>query len=288
MEMKSKAYWEVIEAALKDTDRAVPQPVMEPIRRAAGDMKAEMESYEKTERETVRIPETWERYEKQHQEITGNLQKLSDTYNNQANEGEKKAAAENAETAFRDGETLFSSMREILEQNQKLQEEVAALRKQMDDISRTIAQTSHDKELWEQCQQAYAAFVGAAAMKYWRKSQEPSKAALLYREGRKAVAAARNQIGKVSQDIAQTPQRVREDIRNKTNQIIDRSLERIAGVFNKGIAYLEKRRDAILQLSPREAEKLRRKEPTMDRPGDKKVKKVVARRSPARGKEQGR
>ncbi len=26
MEMKSKAYWEVIEAALKDTDRAVPQP----------------------------------------------------------------------------------------------------------------------------------------------------------------------------------------------------------------------------------------------------------------------
>lgn len=288
MEMKSKAYWEVIEAVLKDTDRAVPQPVMEPIRRAAGDMKAEMESYEKTERETVRIPETWERYEKQHQEITEDLQKLSDTYNNQANEGEKKAAAENAETAFRDGETLFSSMREILEQNRKLQEEVAALRKQMDDISRTVAQTSHDKELWEQCQQAYAAFMGAAAMKYWRKSQEPSKAALLYREGRKAVAAARNQVGKVSQDIAQTPQRVREDIRNKTNQIIDRSLERIAGVFNKGIAYLEKRRDAILKLSPREAEKLRRQEPTMDRPGDKKVKKVVARRSPARGKEQGR
>ena len=288
MEMKSKAYWEVIEAALKDTDRAVPQPVMEPIRRAAGDMKAEMESYEKAERETVRIPETWERYEKQHQEITGDLQKLSDTYNNQANEGEKKAAAENAETAFRDGETLFSSMREILEQNQKLQEEVVALRKQMDDISRTVAQASHDKELWEQCQQAYAAFMGAATMKYWRKSQEPSKAALLCREGRKAVAVARNQVGKVSQDIAQTPQRVKEDIRNKTNQIIDRSLERIAGVFNKGIAYLEKRRDAILKLSPREAEKLRRQEPAMDRPGDKKVKKVVARRSPARGKEHGR
>lgn len=125
--MKSKAYWEVIEAALKDTDRAVPQPVMEPIRRAAGDMKAEMESYEKTERETVRIPETWERYEKQHQEITGNLQKLSDTYNGPANGGERKAAAENAETAFRDGKTLFSSMREFLEYSQMFQKQAAAL-----------------------------------------------------------------------------------------------------------------------------------------------------------------
>ncbi len=127
MEMKSKAYWEVIEAALKDTDRAVPQPVMEPIRRAAGDMKAEMESYEKTELQTVQIPETWERYEKQHQEITGNLQKLSDTYNNQAADREKQAAAEKAETAFRDGETLFSSMHKLLEFNQKFQEQAAYL-----------------------------------------------------------------------------------------------------------------------------------------------------------------
>lgn len=63
MEMKSKAYWEVIEADLKDTDQAVLPSVMEPIRQAAGNMKAEMESYEKTELETVQIPATWKRYE---------------------------------------------------------------------------------------------------------------------------------------------------------------------------------------------------------------------------------
>lgn len=288
MEMKSKAYWEVIEAALKDTDQAVLPSVMEPIRQAAGNMKAEMESYEKTELETVQIPETWERYEQQHQKITGSLQELGNTYRNQVADGEKQAAAEKAETAFRDGEILFSSMREILEQNRKLQEEIASLRKQMDDISRTVAQASHDKELWETCQQAYAAFMGAAAVKYWKKSQELPKATLLYRESRKAVLAARNQVSKISQDIAQAPQQVREGVRNKANQMIDRSLERIADVFNKGITYLEKRRDAILQLSPREAEKMYRQEPAMDRTEEKPVKKVVARRSPACGKEQGR
>ena len=75
---------------------------------------------------------------------------------------------------------------------------------------------------------------------------------------------------------------------DKAWQMIDRSLERLADVLDKSVAYLKKRRDAILKLSPREAEKLRRQEPTMDGPGDKKMKKVVARRSPARGKEQGR
>ena len=126
MEMKSNAYWEVIEAALKDTDRAVPQPVMEPIRQAASNMKVEMESYEKTELQTAQIPETWERYEQQHQEITGSLQELGDTYRNQADDGEKQSAAEKAEAAFRDGETLFSSMREFLEYKQKFEKQAAA------------------------------------------------------------------------------------------------------------------------------------------------------------------
>lgn len=259
-------------------------------------MKEQVDLYKQTELELGMMPrpEIWEEHERWCQWIISDLEVLNDEYKKPQQygffAGDKLEAANEVYEDFMDGAENFYLLSEnlLLKRQHELLKKAQNLLKEGHELLKENQELLKRNDPWENCRKAYEKFIQATDIKQWIKKETPAKVALLYRESHKAITEVYKQIRKTSQDIMQATQQIKEGFPDKARQMIDRSLERLADVLDKSVAYLKKRRDAILQLSPREAEKLRRQEPAMDRPGDKRVKKVVARRSPARGKEQGR
>ena len=75
--------------------------------------------------------------------------------------------------------------------------------------------------------------------------QKPVIAATLWKE-------AREQVSQVYTGIREIPNKVKIAVRNKAYNIVDQAVQKTSSVFDKGIQYLQSKKEDILNLSPLE------------------------------------
>jgi len=196
-------------------------------------------------------PETWEHYASRQSSIESSMDGVYKAYHDDAPEGIKMSYLDDAIHNVREANDFWRrEFAKLLEKDQRMEQEMDSMRSQMAELQRTAKQQGFTEEQLAQSMVLAMTFLenSKAAREAAHKEKHPATARF-FQDTRKAVHEC-------YQDIVGIPRKAKTAILNKAFRLADHAIQRVTGVFDKGISFLAKRRFAIAQMSPLYAQKM--------------------------------
>lgn len=190
-------------------------------------------------------PETWEQYLARQTAIEASMDAVYKAYYDDVPKDIKKSYLNDAVQSTQEANDFWQKeFAKLLEKDQRMEQEMTAMRTQMEEL-RKIAQEKNftPEQLAQSMALAMMFLENAKTVKAAAHKEKHPATAHLFQNTRKAVHGC-------YQDIVGIPHRAATAIQNKAYQLADRAIKSITGVFDKGISFLAKRRQAIAQMSP--------------------------------------
>ena len=226
-----------------DAEELMPSEEFEEIDEPVRQMQESVQKFQEAEKLEGPQPETWQAFQPQHQQIVENMEKMNASYQQQESAEVKQEARQRTAASIQQADSFFKdAYQKLMERDRTMQQEMAAMREQLEMMQRIMVNFSPDVMM--NCMMAGADYLHEAEGARKSAQKEPTQA------HRSFYQAARQSVHSVYQNIKEAPQRACESFKQKAYAEADKGLRRIAGVFDKGIAVLTERRNAILNLSP--------------------------------------
>lgn len=262
-----------------DAEELMPSEEFEEIDEPVRQMQESVQKFQEAEKLEGPQPETWQAFQPQHQQIVENMEKMNASYQQQEPAEVKQEARQRTAASIQQADSfLKDAYQKLMERDRTMQQEMAAMREQLEMMQRIMVNFSPDAMM--KCMMAGA--------DYLREAEEARKSATKEstQAHRSVYQAARQSVHDVYHNIKEAPHRACEAFKQKAYAEADKGLRRIAGVFNKGIAALTERRNAILNLSPlaKQAEASKQPEEALKQQEEqaKQEAKEPAKESPVR------
>lgn len=277
----ANAYYDdsYMNSLVADAEELMPSEEFEEIDEPVRQMQESVQKFQETEKLEGPQPETWQAFQPQHQQIVENMEKMNASYQQQEPAEVKQEARQRTAASIQQADSFFKdAYQKLMERDRTMQQEMAAMREQLEMMQRIMVNFSPDAMM--KCMMAGA--------DYLREAEEARKSATKEstQAHRSFYQAARQSVHSVYQNIKEAPHRACEAFKKKAYAEADKGLRRIAGVFDKGIAALTERRNAILNLSPltKQAEASKQPEEALKQQEEqaKQEAKEPAKESPVR------
>ena len=264
---------------LADAEELMPSEEFEEIDEPVRQMQESVQNFRDAEKLEGPQPETWQAFQPQHQQIVENMEKMNASYQQQEPAEVKQEARQRTAASIQQADSFFKdAYQKLMERDRTMQQEMAAMREQLAMMQRIMVNFSPDAMM--KCMMAGADYLHEAEGARKSAQKEPTQA------HRSFYQAARQSVHSVYQNIKEAPHRACESFKKKAYAEADKGLRRIAGVFDKGIAALTERRNAILNLSPlaKQAEASKQPEEALKQQEEqtKQEAKEPAKESPVR------
>lgn len=228
---------------LADAEELMPSEEFEDIDEPVRQMQESVQKFQEAEKLEGPQPETWQAFQPQHQQIVENMEKMNASYQQQEPTEVKQEARQRTAASIQQADSFFKdAYQKLMERDRTMQQEMAAMREQLEMMQRIMVNFSPDAMM--KCMMAGADYLREAEGARKSAQKEPTQA------HRSFYQAARQSVHNVYHNIKEAPHRACEAFKQKAYAEADKGLRRIAGVFDKGIAALTERRNAILNLSP--------------------------------------
>lgn len=228
---------------LADAEELMPSEEFEEIDEPVRQMQESVQNFREAEKLEGPQPETWKAFQPQHQQIVENMEKMNASYQQQEPAEVKQEARQRTAASIQQADSFFKdAYQKLMERDRTMQQEMAAMREQLEMMQQIMVNFSPDAMM--KCMMAGADYLRGAEEARAAVKKEPTKA------HRSFYQTARQSVHNVYQNIKEAPHRACEAFKQKAYAEADKGLRRIAGVFDKGIAALTERRNAILNLSP--------------------------------------
>ena len=236
------AYYKEIADSIVEAEPPMPKEVADGLWKSAANLRQSMDEFEEAEEKCGPNIETWENYAPQHQEILAHIEKAGEAYREDKSHEERTQAVETARGTMESSKAFFETEREkLIEREKAYQEQIAAMQKEIETLKQETQQMS--PEAMAKCL--------ATAMQFMQEVEKTRAAAVdqprvvsseLFASTRKAVKDAYF-------SVKLAPSKIKGFLRKKAHQAVDGILHQTAGVFDKGIESLSKKRDAGLRKS---------------------------------------
>lgn len=262
-----------------DAEELMPSEEFEEIDEPVRQMQESVQKFQEAEKLEGPQPETWQAFQPQHQQIVENMEKMNASYQQQESAEVKQEARQRTAASIQQADSFFKdAYQKLMERDRTMQQEMAAMREQLAMMQRIMVNFSPDAMM--KCMMAGTDYLREAEGARKSAQKEPTQA------HRSFYQAARQSVHSVYQNIKEAPHRACEAFKKKAYAEADKGLRRIAGVFDKGIAALTERRNAILNLSPlaKQAEASKQPEEALKQQEEqtKQEAKEPAKESPVR------
>lgn len=241
----ANAYYDdsYMNSLVADAEELMPSEEFEEIDEPVRQMQESVQNFQEAEKLEGPQPETWKAFQPQHQQIIENMEKMNASYQQQESAEVKQEARQRTAASIQQADSfLKDAYQKLMERDRTMQQEMAAMREQLEMMQRIMVNFSPDAMM--KCMMAGADYLREAEEARKSAQKEPTQA------HRSVYQAARQSVHSVYQNIKEAPHRACEAFKKKAYAEADKGLRRIAGVFDKGIAALTERRNAILNLSP--------------------------------------
>lgn len=226
-----------------DAEELMPSEEFEEIDEPVRQMQESVQNFREAEKLEGPQPETWQAFQPQHQQIVENMEKMNASYQQQEPAEVKQEARQRTAASIQQADSfLKDAYQKLMERDRTMQQEMAAMREQLAMMQRIMVNFSPDAMM--KCMMAGTDYLREAEGARKSAQKEPTQA------HRSFYQAARQSVHDVYHNIKEAPHRACEAFKQKAYAEADKGLRRIAGVFDKGIAALTERRNAILNLSP--------------------------------------
>lgn len=193
-------------------------------------------------------PEAWETYQPTHQEIQEKLKDTAEAYKTDKSLEEKETTALEAAQAMGMGANLLQQQyQKLLEQDKQMREEMKDMRKQLEEM-REITKAYSPEEMAKAITVGMRFLQQVDSIRQDAKEKKEPAASRLYQDAKESVH-------EVYSNIKATPGRIREAVKMKAYSIVDQGIRHVAGWFDKGISFIEKKKEDFLNLSPIEKER---------------------------------
>lgn len=226
-----------------DAEELMPSEEFEEIDEPVRQMQESVQNFREAEKLEGPQPETWQAFQPQHQQIVENMEKMNASYQQQEPAEVKQEARQRTAASIQQADSFFKdAYQKLMDRDRTMQQEMAAMREQLAMMQRIMVNFSPDAMM--KCMMAGTDYLREAEGARKSAQKEPTQA------HRSFYQAARQSVHDVYHNIKEAPHRACEAFKQKAYAEADKGLRRIAGVFDKGIAALTERRNAILNLSP--------------------------------------
>ena len=224
---------------------AVPQESMDRLVPPVNQLSNNIQGFIEQENIYGPQPETMESYLAHQTAVLHSYDDVYQAYHDDApktiNEGTVSKAVDTANTANDFWKQEFAKLKE---RETKMQQQMTSMREQMEELQKS-AEAYHFTP--EQLSQSMA-----LAMAFIENADKVRKAAhtLKHPASAQLFQDARQAVDDTYQAVVGAPKRAANAIKNKAYDLADRAINRIAGVFDRGITFLSKRRNKIASMSP--------------------------------------
>lgn len=231
--------------SVQDTLDKAPETVRRDIGKASNNLYEKMDQFLKAEQEYASSPETWLEYEPKHEVIKGNLQSLQSAREKTSSVQDIMAASDKTVTSFQQA-SIFLQMEyeKLVERERQVQREMEQIKNIIERMQEQTNGSSSEKmqNLVANGEKFVSNIENLRANIRW---QKPVIAAALWKE-------AREQVKQIYTGIQEMPDKMKVAVRNKAYGIVDQAVQQTAFVFDKGIQYLQAKKEKVLNLSPGE------------------------------------
>ena len=234
-----------MEKSVQATVDKSPESVRLDIGKASDNLYEKMDQFSQAEQEYVPSPETWLEYEPKHEAIKDNLQNLQAVQKKANSEQDVMAASDKTVTSFQQASIVLQT------EYEKLMERERQVQREMDQIKNIIEQMqeqtkdSSPKEMQKLMANGKKFVSDIENLREDICWQKPVIAAALWKE-------AREQVKQVCTGIREIPDKIKAAVRDKTYSIVDQAIQKTSSIFDKGIQYLQSKKESVLNLSPLE------------------------------------
>ncbi|WP_196605408.1 hypothetical protein [Pectinatus haikarae] len=229
--------------SVQDTLDKAPKIVHHDIGKAADNLYEKMDQFLKAEQEYIPSPETWLEYEPKHEAIKENLQNLQAVPEKPRSEQDIMTASDKTVTFFQQASLFLQTEYEkLVERERQVQREMEQIKNIIERMQEQTRGSSSEKmqNLVDNGEKIISDIENLRAEIRW---QKPVIAAALWKE-------AREQVKQVYTGIQEMPDKIKVAVRNKAYSIVDQAVQKTAFVFDKGIQYLQAKKEKVLNLSP--------------------------------------
>ena len=231
--------------SVQDTLDKAPETVRRDIGKASNNLYEKMDQFLKAEQEYAPSPETWMEYEPKHEVIKGNLQNLQAVQQKTSSEQDIMATSDKTVTSFQQASIFLQTEYEkLVERERQVQREMEQIKNIIERMQEQTKGSASEKmqNLVANGEKFVSDIENLRAEVRW---QKPVIAAALWKE-------AREQVKQIYTGIQEMPDKMKVAVRNKAYGIVDQAVQQTAFVFDKGIQYLQAKKEKVLNLSPGE------------------------------------
>ena len=229
--------------SVQDTLDKAPETVRRDIGKASENLYEKMDQFAQSEEEYIVSPEVWREYEPKHEAIKENLQNLQIAQEKTSSEQEIMSASDKTVTSFQQASIFLQTEYEkLVERERQVQREMEQIKNIVERMQKQTRGSSSEKmqNLVANGEKFVSDIENFRADIRW---QKPVIAAALWKE-------AREQVKQVYTGIQEMPDKIKVAVRNKAYSIVDQAVQKTAFVFDKGIQYLQAKKEKVLNLSP--------------------------------------
>lgn len=232
-----------IEKSVQATVAKSPEVVRRDISKAADNLYEKMDQFSQAEQDYVASPESWLEYEPKHEAIKGNLQNLQTVQEKTSSAQDIMAASDKTVTSFQQASIFLQTEYEkLVERERQVQREMEQIKNIIERMQEQTKGSSSEKmqNLVANGEKFVSDIENLRADIRW---QKPVIATALWKE-------AREQVKQIYTGIQEMPDKMKVAVRNKAYSIVDQAVQKTAFVFDKGIQYLQAKKEEVLNLSP--------------------------------------
>ncbi len=234
-----------MEKSVQATMDKSPENVRRDIGRTSHNLYEKMNQFAQAEQDYVPSPETWLEYEPKHEAIKENLQNLQAVQKKANSAQDVMAASDKTVASFQQASIFLQTEYEkLMERERQVQREMEQIKNIIEQMHEQTKGSSPEKmqNLVANGKKFVSDIENLREDIRW---QKPVIAAALWKE-------AREQVKQVYTGIREVPDKIKAVVRDKTYSIVDQAIQKTSSIFEKGIQYLQSKKEEVLNLSPLE------------------------------------
>lgn len=244
-------YGNIVTQLKQDMDKSVQATMdksLEAVRRDIGEasdnLYEKMDQFAQAEQDYIPSPETWLEYEPKHEVIKENLQNLQIVQEKTSSEQDIMAASDKTITSFQQASIFLQTEYEkLVERERQVQREMEQIKNIIEQMQQTKG--SSPENLRDLMANGKKFISDTENLREGVRWQKPVIAAALWKE-------AREQVKQVYTGIQEMPDKIKIAVRDKAYSVVDQAVQKTSLIFDKGIQYLQAKKEDVLNLSPQE------------------------------------
>ena len=244
-------YGNIVTQLKQDMDKSVQATMdksLEAVRRDIGEasdnLYEKMDQFAQAEQDYIPSPETWLEYEPKHEVIKENLQNLQIVQKKTSSEQDIMAASDKTITSFQQASIFLQTEYEkLVERERQVQREMEQIKNIIEQMQQTKG--SSPENLRDLMANGKKFISDTENLREGVRWQKPVIAAALWKE-------AREQVKQVYTGIQEMPDKIKIAVRDKAYSVVDQAVQKTSLIFDKGIQYLQAKKEDVLNLSPQE------------------------------------